>query len=240
MKKSALITGGAKRIGRALAIYLAENGYDIALHYNTSEKEAQSAKKEITSLGRKCNLYKLNLQNSKDLIPLIKKVKVSFPSLSILINNASIFEEGRFLETDLSLLNEHLDINFKAPFLLSQGFAKYCKKGQIINLLDTNIKRTKSKYLAYNLSKKLLFEFTKMAALELAPNIRVNAIAPGPILPPPGKDIKYLQKKGGIVPLQRNGELKNLVQGIDFLIKNDYVTGQCIFIDGGKHLLQSQ
>ncbi len=238
-KKAALITGGAKRIGKAISIFLAEKGYDIALHYNTSEKEAKVVKNEINKLGRKCDLYKCNLFNTKDLIPLVRKVKKSFPNLSLLVNNASIFEEGKFFETDNSFLDKHLNINFKAPFFLSQGFAKYCKKGQIINLLDTNIRRIKTKFFAYNLSKKMLFEFTKMSAVELAPNIRVNAIAPGPILSPPGKDINHLRKKGLIVPLKQEGEIKNIIQGVDFLIENDYITGQCIFVDGGKHLLQN-
>ena len=237
--KAALITGGAKRIGKAIALHLAQNGYDIALHYNTSKKEANLVKNEINKLGRKCSLYKCNLLNTKELTSLIKEVKKSFPNLSLLINNASIFEEEKFLKTDLSFLDRHLNVNFKAPFFLSQSFAKYCKKGQIINLLDANVTRSKTKYFAYNLSKKMLFEFTKMSAVELAPQIRVNAIAPGPILSPPGKDLNYLQKKGLIVPLQKKGEVKNIIQCIRFLVENNYVTGQCIFVDGGKHLVQN-
>lgn len=237
-KKSALITGGAKRIGKAIALYLAENGYDIALHYYTSEKEAKLVKNEINKLGRKCNLYKCNLFNTEKSATLIKKIKKSFPDLSLLINNASIFEEGKFLETDLSFLDRHLNINFKAPFFLSQGFARYCKKGQIINLLDTNIRRTKTKFFAYNLSKKMLYEFTRMLAMELAPKIRVNAIAPGPILPPSNKEKEYLEREQKTVPMERWGTLSEVLQSVDFLLMNKYLTGQCIFVDGGDHLRQ--
>ena len=237
LKKSALITGGAKRIGKAIAVFLAEKGFDIALHYNNSKKEAQITQKEIEKTGRRCILFKSNFNNINESSNLIKKVKNKFPTLCILVNNASIFEEGTFLKTKFSQLEKHININFNVPFILSQDFAKSCKKGQIINMLDTNIVRKHSKYFVYNLSKKALYEFTKMAAYELGPNIRVNAIAPGPILPPSDKDDYFLKTNHGKIPLKNKGSVKNIMQAMDYLIKNDFVTGQCLFIDGGRHLI---
>ena len=234
--KSALITGGAKRIGKAIAVHLAENGFDIALHYNTSKAEAEETAKEIKSKGQNCILFQCNLSNTKDSLSLTDKVKQSFPSLSLLINNASIFEKRSFLNTDLDFFENHFNINFKAPFFLSQCFAKSVKEGHIINFLDTNITRDRTKYFVYNLSKKMLSEFTKMAAIELAPNIRVNAVAPGPILPPSNGEKEYLERKEENIPLKRWGNVSEILQSIDFLLKNKYLTGQCVFVDGGEHL----
>ena len=234
--KSVLVTGGAKRIGKAIALHLAKNGYDIALHYNTSEKEAKILTLEIKNIGQKCILFQHDFLKVTNGVNLIKKVKKKFPELSLLINNASVFNSGTFLKTDYKTLDKHFNINFKVPFFLSLDFAKLCKKGQIINMLDTNIIKRQSKYFAYTLSKKMLYEFTKMAAVELAPNIRVNAIAPGPILPPPRKDEEYLRLAGELVPLKRKGDIKNILQTLAFFLVNDYVTGQCIFVDGGKNL----
>lgn len=234
--KAALITGGAKRIGKAIALHLAENGFDIALHYNTSKADAEALEKEIKSKGQNCILFQCNLSDIKDISILINKVKQSFPSLSLLINNASIFERKSFLETDIDFFESHFNINLKAPFFLSQSFAKSTKEGHIINLLDTNITRDRTKYFIYNLTKKMLSEFTKMAAAELAPNIRVNAIAPGPILPPSNKEKEYLEREIESIPLKRWGSELEILQSIDFLLKNKYLTGQCLFVDGGDHL----
>ena len=235
--KSALITGGAKRIGKAIALYLAGCGYDIALHYNTSEKEAKLAKKEIEQIGQKCVLFQCNFSNLDESSKLIKKVKKSFPSLCLLVNNASIFKKGLFQETNIQLLENQLNVNFKTPFILSQDFAKLCKKGQIINLLDTYVVRKGSKYFAYNLSKKALYDLTKMAAYELGPDIRVNGIAPGPILPPFGKDDGYLKIKAKNIPLKQKGNTEYITHAVGFLLENNFITGECLFIDGGKHLV---
>ena len=235
-KKAALITGGAKRIGKAIALHLAENGFDIALHYNTSEFDAEEVKKEIKNKGQNCVIFQYNLSNIQNISSLINEVKQSFPSLSLLINNASIFEKRSFIETNLDFFENHFNINFKAPFFLSQNFAKTFKKGHIINLLDTNITRDHTKYFVYNLTKKTLSEFTKIAAAELAPDIRVNAIAPGPTLPPLNKEKEYLEHEQDSVPLKRWGTLSEILQSIDFLTKNEYITGQCLFVDSGNHL----
>ena len=234
--KSALITGGAKRIGKAIAVHLAENGFDIALHYNTSKAEAEETAKEIKSKGQNCILFQGDLSDTKNVLPLINNVKQSFPSLSLLVNSAAIFKKRTFIESDIGFFDLNLNLNLKAPFFLSQNFATSFKKGHIINLLDTNITRDRTKYFVYNLTKKMLSEFTKMAAAELAPNIRVNAIALGRILPPENEEKELLEHSLANIPLQKWGSIENIFQSIDFLLGNDYLTGQCIFVDGGNNL----
>ena len=236
MKGTAIVTGGAKRIGRAIALALADLGYDIALHYNTSQFAAEEVANLIKDKGRSCHLFACDFNNMKQVKSFIPQIFKIFPNCDLLINSASIFERARMMDTDEDLFDRHFIINFKTPFFLTRDFAHYYKKGQIINILDTKISKTLIEYFAYTLSKKSLFEFTKMAAKELAPYIRVNGVCPGLILPPPGKDEDYLNKMSERIPLQRKGDTQCIVAAVAFLIENDFVTGEWIFVDGGEHL----
>jgi len=236
MKETALITGGAQRIGREISIFLASLSYDIALCYNTSEKDAQDTAKAIRALDRKCELFKSDLSEEDNLYSLIPAVMKKFHDLHVLVNNASIFKRATIEKTDVELFDKHIGINLKAPFFLSKEFAKAVKRGSIINILDTRISSDRTTYAAYSLSKKALAEVTRMSALEFAPDIRVNAIAPGLILPPEGKSDEYLDRLAEKVPLKRKGNTKNVTEAIRFLLSNDYITGQIIFCDGGEHL----
>lgn len=233
MRKAVLITGGAKRLGNRIAIALARIGYDIALHYNSSREDAEKARREITSLDVICEIFKADLSQESDLIP---KVYKKFPDLEILINNASIFESSPIKETSVELWQRHLSVNLTAPFWLSRDFAKICRKGHIINILDTRINSNRTTYAAYSISKKALCDLTMMCAVEFAPHIRVNGIAPGLILPPEGKDDTYLDRLAKNIPMQRKGSPENITASIEFLLKNYYTTGQIIFNDGGEHL----
>ncbi len=235
MKKVALITGGAKRLGREIALYLANCGYDIALHYNSSEKPAKNTQTEIVKLDVSCEIFKANLSNESDLI---SRVHEKFSNLDILINSASIFEKSLMADTSTQFLEKHLKVNLAAPFWLSRDFAKTFKKGHIINILDTRITSQRTSYAAYSISKKALAEMTKMAAFEYAPKIRVNAVAPGLILPPEGKDESYLDNLAKGIPLKRKGTIKSILNTVNFLLNNDYITGQIIFCDGGEHLIK--
>jgi len=239
MKQAALITGGAKRIGRELSLFLAYLGYDTALCYNTSSKEALKTSQEIKKIGADCELFKCDLSNEKEVSKLIPSVFKRYQHLNLLINNASIFERGSIKETSSQLLDRHLTINFKTPFLLSRDFASVFKNGQIINILDTRITSNRTTYSAYSISKKALAEFTKMAAFEFAPRIRVNGIAPGLILPPAGETDEYLDRLAKNIPLKKRGSVENIKNALKFLLENDYVTGQIIFCDGGEHLARS-
>jgi len=236
VNRTAIVTGGAKRLGSAIAIALAEKGYDIALHYHSSQPSAVDVQQHIESLGKKCQLFTCNFNDMKQVAQLIPQIAAVFPDCEVLINSASIFERVRLMETDEDIFDRHFTINFKTPFFLSRDFARYFKKGHIINILDTKISKPLIEYFTYTLSKKTLFEFTKMAAKELAPAIRVNGICPGLILPPPGEDEVYLDEKSRNIPLKRKGSIENVTSAIYFLLENPFITGEWIFVDGGEHL----
>lgn len=233
MKKSALITGAARRIGREIALKLAKNGYDIAIHYNKSETEAESLKNDLKKLKVKSNIYQCNLNNEKEVSALIKNVYSDFNNLSLLVNNASIFVRSSILNTKNQLLNKTFNINFKAPYILTREFANICKKGNIINIIDTKITKNGYFYSAYSLSKQALCHLTKQSANELAPDIRVNGICPGLIFPQEGED---LQKMANKIPLKKAGNINSITAALLFLLKNEYITGQLIYVDGGQHL----
>ena len=236
-KKAALITGGAQRIGQGITFKLSSLGYKIALHYNRSKNEAQRTAAEIKHRGGTCQLFQCDLEDGNATQQLIERVQKSFPNLNLLINNASIFEPSGLTKESIQHLNRHFAINFFAPYILTCSFAALCKKGHIINILDTNIVKNKTAHTTYLLSKKSLYELTKLAAVSLAPHIRVNAIAPGLIFPPEGKGGWYLQQRAKSIPLKRKGSLPAITQAVQFLIENDYLTGQTIFVAGGEHLL---
>ena len=235
-KGAALVTGGARRIGAAIARALAQDGYDIALHYRTSAESAEGIAEEIEGLGRRCRLFRCDLDRHEEMTGLIPGVREHFPRLNVLINNASIFETGTLAGTGRDLFERHFNINFKAPFFLTQAFAEGCEHGQIINILDTRVSRSDQHHAAYTLSKKALLELTRMAARELGPAIRVNGVSPGMILPPPGGVVDELERRSAGLPLKRVGDTANLVAAVRFLLENPFITGECIYVDGGEHL----
>jgi pteridine reductase len=236
LKGAAIVTGGAKRIGRSIALGLADLGYDIALHYLHSLEEAQSVASDIGKKGVQCHLFKCDLDQIDDVLEFMPKVFERFPECNLLINNASIFEKARLMDTDTEILDRFLNINFKAPFFLSRDFARYCQEGQIINILDTKISKEGVSYFAYALTKKALHEFTRMAAKALAPRIRVNGICPGMILPSKDLSEAEFEKLSLKIPVRRKGDPQSVVSAVRFLIENSFVTGDCIYVDGGEHL----
>jgi len=236
-KKAVIITGGAKRVGAALARYFAEAGYDIALHYNRSSADAKKLKKEIEKLGRTCALFAQDLSDIKALPKLMKQVQKALPHCTALVNNASVFERAELMETDEALFDRQFTVNFKAPFFLTQAFAKTFGKGCIINMLDTDIAQTQGSHFAYLLSKKVLADFTEMAARALGPDIRVNGVCPGIMLPSKELDMPYMKKLSQNVPLEMLAGLEHAVETVRWLCEQKTITGQLLFTDGGQHLL---
>ena len=274
-RPAALITGGAIRLGRQIAIHLAKSGWDIALHYNSSKKEAQKTQKWILSEGVACKIFSADFSKEEyPLEELIESTFKSFPHLKVLVNNASIYQESDFLDTSYELWKNHWNVNFRAPFFLSRFFAKrllakkpidtsnisknspetlredYRKMQSlkerspsldkfqplILNILDNKIDFAQYEYATYILSKKALEEFSKIAAVELAPHIRVNGIALGVILPSPSRKQEYLQWRIDGIPLKKQGGVKNLTSAIDYLMMNDFITGQILRVDGGESI----
>ncbi len=240
--KTALITGGAKRIGRHMALNLAQIGYDIVISFNNSAKDANNLATEIEdTFGRKCRPYKCDLCDIRQTQKLSSYMTSNFPDWSLLINNASIFEKTNFTQDDfLTKLEKNQNIHFTSPVILSQSFANNVKKknhknAQIINMVDKNITRFETSYFYYNLSKKSLANLTQMLAMELAPNIRTNAIAPGIILPPIDNNPKFDNKNN---PLKYEADPTNITQALNYLIQNEFVNGQILYVDGGANLNQ--
>jgi len=241
MKQTALITGASKRIGKAIAIHLAEKGWNVAIHFNVSEVPADELVQELSAKypHQTFKSFKANLSKIKEVETLIPNIIAEFGEFHLLVNNASVFDSGYLKESSFELFDKQMNVNLKAPFFLMRDFANLCKKGNIINFVDTRVTSNKSNFAAYSLSKKALWEVTKMAALEFAPNIRVNAIAPGATLPPDDKDEKYLQKLALNTPMKIPGGLEPIIKSIDYILENDNLTGQLLFADGGENLGQN-
>ncbi|VAW15920.1 FolM Alternative dihydrofolate reductase 1 [hydrothermal vent metagenome] len=238
MNQTALITGASKRIGRSIAEHLAAKGWNVAIHYNVSSVDAEQlvGRLQHNYPNQLFNAVRANLSIEKEVEGLASSVASSFHEINLLVNNASVFGKGHLKETPVELFDHQFNVNLKAPFLLIRDFANLVKKGNIINLVDTRITNNRSDFAAYTLSKKALWELTKMAALELSPGIRVNAIAPGATLPPEGKDEGYLLKLAENTPMKRPGGIAPVLKCLDFILKNDYLTGQLLFADGGENL----
>ncbi|MBL6784811.1 MAG: SDR family NAD(P)-dependent oxidoreductase [Rickettsiales bacterium] len=183
MNKTILITGGAKRLGARLAMFLAKEKYNIAITYNNSFTSAIKLKEKIESLNLNCQIYKFDFNDLDFIDDLVNKVSNDFNGIFGLINNASIFEQSLYLETTKSELLRNFNIHVFAPFLLSQAFAKISEKGKIINITDLRVKTETLRFFPYLLSKKSLADLTKMLAKDLAPKIQVNEIRPGILLP---------------------------------------------------------
>ena len=239
MKSSALVTGAGKRIGQAIALNLAAQGFSIVLHYHQSNKEAKITAATIRKYGVHCEIFPCDLSNENTTRKLIGAITTTknLPPLRLLVNCASIFEKSQLRTSNIGIFSRHLSVNFTAPLILSRGFVRICNEGQIINILDTHVVDNKTAYSDYLLSKKLLTEFTRLAAVEFAPHIRVNAIAPGLILPPKGEKDSYLKRLAQSIPLKRKGNPRHIAHAVRFLVENDYITGQTIFVDGGENLI---
>jgi len=238
MAKTVLITGAARRVGKAMAFHLACQGWDVAIHYNTSVEEAIlfKAQLETSYPKQKFEIFKADLNRTEEVEMLLRQVVLTMGTLDLLINNASLFESAWLGQTTTAFLDHHMNINFKAPLILTRNFAQQIKHGTIINFVDTRIVNNQSRFAAYSLSKKALWELTKMAALEFGPNIRVNAIAPGLTLAPEEKEEAYLWNLAKNITMKRPGGLTPILKSLDFILENEYLTGQLLFCDGGENL----
>jgi len=235
-RQAALITGGAIRVGFHFAKTLAQKGFDIAIHYNSSAHQAQDAVSAISALGVRCKAYPFNFLTDGDPSGLIGDVKRDFPGLSVLVNCASTYNAAPIAETPWQLLQDEFKVNFFAPYMLCGAFAREVGVGNIVNILDNKIAFQQYQYGAYLSSKKALAELTKMAAMEFAPHIRVNGIAPGVILPGVTRSEEYIAWRAQGIPLRRQGNLDELGKALLYILDNAYITGQHLFVDGGESL----
>jgi pteridine reductase len=234
--ETALITGAAKRIGRETALTLADQGVNVVIHFNRSDSEARRLAEELQLKGVKAWTIQADFRRPDEYQTLIERAQQAAGGLDILINNASIFPMEMLKDLTWSELSANMEVNAWVPFVLSRDFANRIGRGKIVNLHDSRLKGYDWTHVGYIFSKHVLAAMTRMMALEFAPNITVNAVAPGLILPPPGKDESFLQNLVHTVPLQRHGEAQDIADAIAFLVRSDFITGNVIYVDGGRHL----
>ena len=236
--KKIIITGGATRIGAAIAKSLADYETAITIHYNKSKGNALKLKKELENLGSEVYLLKADLNNFKQTQALLKLAYKKMKGLDCLINNASLFENDNLHNFTEKSFTKHLNINLKAPAILIQNFKKLLKnsKGNIINIIDQRVEKLTPYFFSYTLSKSSLVTLTQTAAMKLAPNIKVNGISPGPTLKNSRQYKSHFKKqlKSGL--LKKKVELESICDGVKFLMKNVNITGEVINIDSGQRL----
>lgn len=236
---TALVTGGAVRLGKAIALALATAGYDIALHYNSSVAPAAATAKEIRSLGVRCELFQYDLSDAGEFHPFIKSIRSDFPELNVLINSASGYTQATIADSMIEDFDQQFAVNLRAPFFLSQAFSASVEQGNIINIIDNKIGFHQFNYAAYLISKKALAEFTQMAALEFAPRIRVNGVAPGVVMPMPSRSDEYINWRISAIPVGQQGSAENITSAMLHLLENDFINGQIITVDGGENILHT-
>jgi pteridine reductase len=238
-KQIALVTGAAQRLGRAIAMGLAEQGYAIALHYNTSGVEAQATAEIIKQMGASVLLLQADLRDENQIIAMFNQVEQSGYTLRVLINSAAVMPSDDLLEVSASEWDDTLNTNLRAPWLCARHAAKLmsAKGGSIINITDTGANRVWTNFPVYTVSKAGLEALTRLLARSLAPTIRVNSVAPGLILQPEAMKDEDWQRLVNRLPMHSPGSVASIVQAVTFLLEDDYITGQSIIIDGGYQLL---
>jgi len=232
-----LITGGAKRLGKEMALSLAQKGWDVALHFRNSESDAETTQQRIEKTGVVCRLFQANLERAQEAVDMLKKVLKEFPELDLLVNNASVFDESPLVTVDEEVFDRQFDVNFKSPFFMTQQYIKNCQSGHVVNILDTKIQSNRAgRFTAYNLSKKALMHLTQMSAIDLAPRFRVNAIAPGPVLKASHASEEEFQIRIQQTPLKLEIPGSSIVSALNYLIGNPNLTGEILYCDNGSHL----
>ena len=234
MSPLALVTGAAHRLGKSFALTLARLGYDIVLHYHSSADEALQTKLEIESLSRSVILAQADLTDPNEINSLLSNIR----SLDVLVNSAAFMPSGNVNALTLENWDTTLDLNLRAPFLLAQECAKKMTDGGlIVNISDVGAQKAWSRYPSYTVSKAALESLTRLLARAFAPKIRVNAIAPGFVLQSDIVPAEEWERLIGRIPLKRPARIEEITSALEFLIDNEYVTGQTIVVDGGYSLI---
>lgn len=236
----ALITGSGIRLGRAIALALAEKGCHLALHYNRSAEDAQEVALLARQAGVRADLFGADLSNPEAVETLSQQVQASFGHYDILINNAAVYLKGSGLDTSAEMLERQFRLNLFAPILLIRAFARQLPQdlmGKVVNISDAKTFRHQTDHFAYRLTKHAINEMTRMYALELAPRITVNAVAPGIMLPLAGFEHVDMQALGEKrVPLQRVGSPQIIAENVLHILAQDFMTGAILQVDGGENL----
>jgi pteridine reductase len=234
--RTALVTGAAKRLGKATALALAQHGANVVVHTHRPNDATSALHKEIETAGGSVWLVHGDLLDANQTRAVFEAARARAGRIDILVNSASIFDSETLWETTEESLWRNIRLHTMAPLILARELAGQKTIGHIVNLLDTRVTTYDREHAAYHISKRMLLTLTRMLALELAPGIAVNAVAPGLILPPAGKDESYLEKLAHTNPLGRHGDPSDVTQAILFLLASRFITGQVIYVDGGYHI----
>ena len=233
-----IITGGATRIGAAIAEKLSGPNKEIVIHYNRSKLKAENLKKKLQNYGSKIYLVKGDLSKEKDINKIIKIAKSKLKYFDCLINNASLFDNDKIDNFKIKSWEKHMSTNLRAPAFLSKEFSKNIrgKNNNIINIIDQRVFKLTPFFFSYTISKTGLYTLTKTSAMSLSPYIRVNGIAPGPTIKNKRQSEKHFKKQYLATPLRRQVDVKEICNAVDFFIKNSSITGQVLAIDSGQNL----
>jgi len=237
--RAALVSGGGRRIGRALSVALAQEGYAVAIHHHDSKNEAEALAIEITRAGGKAVTLAADLSDESAVAELLPRAMAVLGPIGCLVNNASIFENDTVATATRDSWERHLAVNLRAPFVLMQSFARHLPEkagGVIVNLLDERVWNLTPSFISYSLSKAGLWTLTQTMALALAPRIRVNGIGPGPTLPSPRQSAQQFLDRCRKMPLRRGTSPDEIAAALRFILAAPAMTGQMIALDGGEHL----
>ena len=241
--KNLLITGGATRVGKAIALHFAERGWNIALHYFRSSSKAKELKKIIEKNWVKVVLIKADLKNPKQTEKIIPSARKKLGTIDCLINNAALFEKDDIANFTTKSWNDHLNINLLAPAILTKQFAKQVSKktiSNIINIIDQRIFNLTPFFMSYTISKSGLQTLTKTMAMRLGPNIKVNAIAPGPTIKSKRQTDRHFRNQVKSTLLKKSVRLEDICDTVEFLINNNSITGQIVAVDSGQNLSRNR
>jgi NAD(P)-dependent dehydrogenase (short-subunit alcohol dehydrogenase family) len=245
---TALVTGAGRRLGRAMALCLAQRGHDVAIHFATSQDEAEAVSREVRAMGRRAVTLMADLLDEAQVETLVPRASADLGPLTVLVNNASIFEYDRIDTATRRGWDRHMESNLRAPYVLTQAFARQCRpalpdaagepmaQGLIVNMIDQRVWKPTPEFSTYTIAKMGLWALTQTAAQGLAPHIRVNAIGPGPTMQGARQSEDHFTRQRAATILGRGANPSDITAALGFFLDSPGVTGQMIAVDGGQHL----
>lgn len=239
MAHTILVTGAARRIGRAIALDLGRTGWRVGVHYHASQAEAEEVVRTIEAAGGQACALRADLASEAETQALVGRAEAALGPLGALVNNASLFEADDALSATRQSWDAHIETNLRAPFVLTQNFARALPpgaEGAVVNLLDQRVWNLTPYFMSYTVSKSALWTLTRTMALALAPHVRVNAVGPGPALPSPRQSQAQFEEQCRSTPLGRGTSLDEICRAVRFILGAPAMTGQMIALDGGQHL----